>query len=139
MSAITIRIPTPLARHSSHAPTAITDVTTITNAAGTTTYSWDSLPDYIMSDSITHEMIQHCSDFLVDMDWAAMESKLDMAVGCRYLLHKEIIPYKNFKIIQEYLTVYYGKKRWNRMIVTYICSMEYSPYPFHMDYYHAQV
>lgn len=105
-------------------------------------FSWDCLPDYIESDSISPAMLEHCNAVLLDIHWAAMEEKLDRMVGCRYLLHRQMIPYKNFTITRDYITLYrsgrqHPQSQWEHVIVTYNYAMEYSPYHCHVDIYNS--
>lgn len=102
-------------------------------------YTWDCLPDYIDSDSITNNMLEYINQTPADIDWNTFEKQLGGInrfvgyIGCRYLLHRRYIPYKNYKITRDYISVYYGRKRYDHKIVTYIYSMESSPYTYDID------
>ena len=102
-------------------------------------YTWDCLPDYIDSDSITNNMLEYINQTPADIDWNTFEKHLGGInrfvgyIGCRYLLHRRYIPYKNYKITRDYISVYYGRKRYDHKIVTYIYSMESSPYTYDID------
>lgn len=102
-------------------------------------YTWDCLPDYIDSDSITNNMLEYINQTPADIDWNTFEKQLGGInrfvgyIGCRYLLHRRYIPYKNYKITRDYISVYYGRNRYDHKIVTYIYSMESSPYTYDID------
>ena len=139
MATITVHIPTPNL-HDINKTMAHSDNLNTNNVSKNTldqlhdsSYSWDIIPDHVDSESITWEMTQHCNESTADIKWSFIESQLKAVISCRYLIYKQVIPYKNFIITRDYITMYCGRNKWNRIVATYIYAMENSPYPFNID------
>ena len=91
-------------------------------------FSWDDLPNYILSNSITPEHIEYIS--INEPNWDEIESRLDTPIGRRIL----IIGHNYNRITVQYITKRVSSTEWEHYIVIFN-DRECSPYLYHFTLY----
>lgn len=90
------------------------------------TFSWNDLPNYILSDSITSDIMENIT--IIEPDWTESEKRLyAFVIGKRILLHRT---HKN-NIIIHYITkrITFSYSKWEHYIVIYK-DTEYTPFSY---------
>jgi hypothetical protein len=91
-------------------------------------FSWDDLPYYILSNSITPEHIEYIT--IDEPNWEEIESRLDTPIGRRIL----IIGSNYNRITVQYITKRISSTEWEHYIVIFN-DRECSPYLYHFTLY----
>ena len=91
-------------------------------------FSWDDLPNYIISKSITIEDMKYVT--INEPDWEAAEKRLDPPIGRRILLFGKIYN----QVMVHFITKRVSSSEWERYIVMFKDD-ECSPYLHHFTLY----
>jgi hypothetical protein len=89
-------------------------------------FSWDDLPNYILSTSLTRDHFTNIN--IVEPRWDLVKIKMKMPIGRRILVKQQY----DQPIIIHYILTCTSVKKWDRYIVIFI-DTEYSPYLYHIS------